>query len=216
MIRIDGTRPPSAGLVAAVTAACERVEDRGTPTRVVVEASGAPDGEWTRGLTPGLVGKWERALRRLERLPAATVAVATGDCGGTALDALLAADHRVVSPDTRLVLPVAAGAPWPGMALYRLVREGGGTGAVRRAILFGAPLEAADALALHLVHAVSDDLPGALEAADGLAGRVPGAELAIRRQLMLDASSVGFEEALGAHLAACDRALRQTDAGTAP
>jgi isomerase DpgB len=36
-----------------------------------------------------------------------------------------------------------------------------------------------------------------------------GAELAIRRQLMDEASWMSFEDALGPHLAACDRALRR-------
>jgi isomerase DpgB len=35
--------------------------------------------------------------------------------------------------------------------------------------------------------------------------------MAIRRRLMLDAATAAFEDALGRHLAACDRALRQTD-----
>jgi isomerase DpgB len=36
-----------------------------------------------------------------------------------------------------------------------------------------------------------------------------GAEMAIRRQLIFEAGSTTFEDALGAHLAAADRALRR-------
>jgi len=44
------------------------------------------------------------------------------------------------------------------------------------------------------------------------AGTFTGKEVAIRRQLLLDAAQHSFEEALGAHLAACDRALRRVAA----
>ncbi|MCZ9336264.1 enoyl-CoA hydratase/isomerase family protein, partial [Streptomyces sp. TRM76130] len=44
----------------------------------------------------------------------------------------------------------------------------------------------------------------------GLAGGLSGKELAIRRQLLFDAANTAFEDALGPHLAACDRALRGT------
>ena len=70
-----------------------------------------------------LVSKWERGLRRLERLDMTTVAMATGDCGGLALDALLATDYRVATSDVRLLVPVAGGATWPGMAIYRLAQQ---------------------------------------------------------------------------------------------
>jgi isomerase DpgB len=42
-----------------------------------------------------------------------------------------------------------------------------------------------------------------------LTAGVAGEELAIRRQLLLDAGHTRFEDALGSHLAACDRALRR-------
>ena len=208
-IRIDGRQPLSAASVAAIAALCDSAEDGDDPRTVVVHVSGAPDRSWTRDLSVALVSKWERGLRRLERLPAATIGVASGDCGGPALDALLATDYRIADTSLRLVVPVTAGATWPGMALYRMSRQAGGT-AIRRALLLGVPVEAAQALALHLVDELTDDAESALAAASGLAGAFAGAEVAIRRQLMLEALSVSFEDALGRHLAACDRALRQT------
>jgi isomerase DpgB len=207
-IRIDGRQPLSAASVAAIAALCDSAEDGDDPRTVVVYVSGAPDRSWTRDLSVALVSKWERGLRRLERLPAATIGVASGDCGGPALDALLATDYRIADTSLRLVVPVTAGATWPGMALYRMSRQAGGA-AIRRALLLGVPVEAAQALALHLVDELTDDAESALAAASGLAGAFAGAEVAIRRQLMLEALSVSFEDALGRHLAACDRALRQ-------
>jgi isomerase DpgB len=66
---------------------------------------------------------------------------------------------------------------------------------------------------------VVDDVAGnavlALDKAIEMAGTAPGAELAVRRQLMLEAMTTTFEDALGVHLAACDRALRSVATGTA-
>jgi isomerase DpgB len=207
LLRIDGTEALSAGLVHQVTVVCDAVEDGGRA--VVLEVSGAPRTAWPADLTVGLVSKWERALRRLERAPAATIAVADGECGGLALDAFLAADYRVATAAVRLVPPVRDGVVWPGMALFRLARHGINAAAIRRAVLFGQPVEADDAVRLHLVHEVAGDLAAARVVASGLAGTAVGADLAIRRQLLFDASCTGFEEALGVHLAACDRVLRR-------
>jgi isomerase DpgB len=217
VLRVDGRQPLSADAVAAVTAVCDRAEDcaddGGGHATVIVYVSGTPEPSWAQGLSVSLVSRWERGLRRLERLPAATITVAVGDCGGLALDALLATDYRIAAGSLRLILPVQAGATWPGMAVYRLSNRAGAA-AIRRAVLFGLPIDAADALALHLVDELTDDLAGALAAATGMTDALSGAELAIRRQLMLDASAVSFEDALGQHLAACDRALRRSSAGT--
>lgn len=206
VIHVDGRQSLSAELVAAIGATCDRAELRGGPGQVIVYVSGAPPGPLATGLTVGLISKWERALRRLERLPVATTGVAVGDCGGLALDALLATDYRVADPSVRLLMPVRDGATWPGMALYRLTQQ---AGALRRTMLFGAPIEAAEALTLHLIDSVTDDPAAALSVAARLTGAVTGPELAIRRQLISDAASTTFEDALGAHLAACDRVIRR-------
>ncbi len=206
---IDGRQPLSVESVAAIAAVCDRAEDCGDCAAVVVHVSGAPDGSRPRDLTVALVSKWERGLRRLERLPATTIAVAAGDCGGIALDALLATDYRIADTSMRLLVPTEAGVTWPGMALYRLAHQAGAA-AIRRAVLFGTAIAADDALALHLVDTLADDEASAVAAVADLTGSTPGAELAIRRQLMLDAPTMSFEEALGRHLAACDRELRRT------
>ncbi|MER6079109.1 enoyl-CoA-hydratase DpgB [Streptomyces sp. NPDC001833] len=212
-LRIDGGQPLSADTVAAVTAACDAAEDLQGRARVVVQVSGVPRGPWPDGLTVTLVSRWERTLRRLERLPATTVTVADGDCGGPALDALLATDYRIATGSLRLVVPVESGGTWPGMALYRLAGHGANAAPIRRAVLYGTPVDAADALALQLVDELTDDVPKALRIAADRAGAVSGTELAIRRQLLHDAAGTSFEEALGVHLAACDRALRRATAG---
>jgi isomerase DpgB len=214
VLRIDGSRPLSAASVKALETVCDKAEDHGGPGIVTVHVWGAPGGPWTRDLNVALVTKWERVLRRLERLVMTTVAVASGDCGGAALDALLVTDLRVAAEDVRLVVPVDGEATWPGMAMYRLSQQAGAA-RVRRAVLFGIPIEASEALALHLVDELVEDPASALAAMAEMVGAFSGRELAIRRQLMFDATTTSFEDALGSHLAACDRALRRASAEAA-
>lgn len=208
-IRIDGRLPLSAELVKALATVCERAEDGASGDAVILEVSGVPGADWAAGLSVAQVSRWERGLRRLERLPAVTIAVADGDCGGHALDALLATDYRIMVAPGRLMLPVMAGATWPGMALYRLVRQAASPALTRRAVLFGIPIEAGEALATGIIDEVAVDAASALATAAKLATAAEGTELAVRRQLMLEAPATSFEDALGVHLAACDRALRR-------
>ncbi|MFC4046574.1 enoyl-CoA-hydratase DpgB [Dactylosporangium siamense] len=207
-LSVDGERPLSAETVDAVAGMCRRAEDADGAAVVVLRVSGTPRGEWARDLNLRLVNRWEQALRRLERVPATTIALAAGACGGPALDVLLATDHRIAARSVRLVLPMQGGLVWPGMALYRLARQAPSATAVRQAALYGTAIGLDDALALHLVHEVTGDVEAALGVAVGRAAAVSGTELAVRRQLALDAPTVAFEEALGTHLAAVDRALR--------
>jgi isomerase DpgB len=211
VVRIDGAAATPAEHTTAVGAVCDRAEDLDGKAVVVLQVTGAPAAGRTGDLTVRVVSKWEQALRRLERLPAATIAVATGDCGGTALDALLVTDFRIAAGSARLVLSAEGGPMWPGMSLYRLARQLP-AGVVRRAALFGRVLDASEALGLHLVHEVTDDPSAAVTAAVRQVAAGSGTELAVRRQLTAEAPAVGYEDALGVHLAACDRALRRAAA----
>lgn len=214
---MDGSRALTPESMAELAALCDRAEsDASRPagrTFVILRVSGVPEPGWSDDLQVALVSKWERGLRRLERLPAVTIAVADDDCGGPALDALLVADYRIMQAGARLVMPLMAGATWPGMALYRLARQAAGDALARRALLFGTPIGAAEALAMGIIDDVAGDAALALEKAMEAAAAVAGAELAIRRQLMQEAMTTTFEDALGTHLAACDRALRSVATG---
>lgn len=207
-LTVDGRLPLSASAVAAVNAACDAAEDGHTAAHLTLRLSGAPAASPVEEVTLSLVSKWERALRRLERLPVATFATAEGPCGGLALDLLLCADRRIADDAMSLVMPVRNGATWPGMTLYRLGRSHAGAAAVRRAVLFGTAIGAQEAVTLQLVDVLADDVEAVLAATVATTPSVRGSELAIRRQLLFDASTTSFEEALGAHLAACDRALQ--------
>jgi isomerase DpgB len=208
VLRIDGNRPVSPATVEAVLGVCDRAEDGYGAGLLTAYVSGAPHPGWTKDLNVGLLTKWERAVRRLERLGLITVAVAAGDCGGTALDVLLATDVRIAVAGARLVVSASGGATWPGMALYRIARQGA-TAPLRRAALLGTPVDAEQAVAAGLVDVVVDQPEDVLVGIAATAGTVAGKEMAIRRQLMLDAAEHSFEETLGSHLAACDRALRR-------
>jgi isomerase DpgB len=207
-LNIDGSLPMTLRTVADLGALCDQAEDHSGAGIVAVRVGGAPAANWTRDLTVALVNKWERALRRFERLPMTTVAIASGDCGGTALEVLLATDYRIAVPGTRLLVPVEDGVSWPGMALYRLTHQAG-PNQVRQAALFGAAIGAEEALASRLVDEVTADDEDALAAAAESMAGFSGPELAIRRQLVSDATTRSFEDVLGMHLAACDRTLRR-------
>jgi isomerase DpgB len=211
VLRVDGSRPLSSADVEAVVRICDRAEDGHGAGLLTLYVSGAPQPGWMKDLSVGLLTKWERAVRRLERSALITVAVVAGDCGGGALDVLLATDVRVAVAGARLVVPADREATWPGMALYRLARHGV-TARLRRAALLGTPIDAELAVAVGLIDVVVDEPDSVLTEIGAVAGSITGKELAVRRQLMLDAAEHSFEEALGSHLAACDRALRRAAA----
>lgn len=214
VLAIDGSEPISAELVARVEHACDRATAPETTGHLVLRVGGVPR-TTPRGLSVTVVSRWEKSLRRLERLPVPTIAIAEADCGGTALEALLAADYRVAAPTVRLIMPLSSGATWPGMGLYRLANQGTNSAAVRRAVLFGEPISAAAAEVANLVDEVTDDPAEALARAAARTAGLSGAEMAVRRQLLLEATTTSYEESLGAHLAACDRELRRAAAGAA-
>ncbi|MET8289424.1 enoyl-CoA-hydratase DpgB [Streptomyces sp. NPDC005132] len=208
-LMVDGTRPLTVMEVKAVNDVCDRCED-GDATVLVLRVQGAPSA--VTAVDMRVLTQWEGALRRLERMPALSVALAGASCGGLALDALLAADYRIAAAGVQLVPSMAAGGVWPGMALYRLGSVSCAA-AVRRAVYFGVPIGLDEALACGLV----DELAAAavLEEPSSVVSRLTarlqapwGAGLAMRRALLHESASTDFEGALGVHLAACDRELR--------
>jgi isomerase DpgB len=207
-------RLPLAELTATLDERCDAVDSGGSAVLVLRLGSAAPAADWPGPAAVHGVSRWERAVRRLERLDAMTVATATHTCGGPALDLLLAVDHRIGTAQVRLQLAAIDGLPWPGMALYRLVNRIGPARA-RQLLVTSAVVTADRAEALGLVDEITDDVDQAVKRAVGWAAAAHGVELAVRRQLMLEATHTSFEDALGAHLAACDRELRRR-AGTGP
>jgi isomerase DpgB len=93
------------------------------------------------------------------------------------------------------------------MTLHRLANQLG-VARARGLALFGGTLAAERALVVGVLDEISFDIAGSI-AAVAKAARDAGEDLAVRRRLLLDAPGTTFEEALGAHLAACDRSLRR-------
>ena len=135
-----------------------------------------------------------------------------GGCGGAALEVLLTCDYRIGAADARLEFPARNGGVWAGMAVHRLVGQLGGA-AARRMVLFGAVLSAQRALELGLLDELAPDPHGAAARMAAEAALLEPDELAIRRRLVHDAAVTGFEEALGMHLAACERTLSRLRGG---
>ncbi len=103
-LRLDGSQPLTARVIHTVQSVCDTAESGGGI--LPVHVSGAPLGPVADDVDVALVSKWERTLRRLERLAVTTVALASGDCGGLALDAMLTTDLRIATPNTRLLVSV--------------------------------------------------------------------------------------------------------------
>ncbi|WP_329297138.1 enoyl-CoA hydratase/isomerase family protein [Streptomyces sp. NBC_00659] len=214
ILDIDASTPLTDSLIRSVAEVCDGAEDSAEAVVILRLADrslpGTPETAWPGDTGVHAVNKWERVLRRLERLPAATIAVVQGAVGGPALELLLAMDYRIGTPDVVVRPPFLGRDPWPGMLLHRLSQQTG-VAAARRITLFGSEISAERALHTGILDelAPADDLAAPVAAAAKLATGLAGSELAIRRRLVLDASTTAFEESLGAHLSACDRALRR-------
>ncbi len=196
-------------LTGLLQSVCAQAEERRSPSVIVLRLGTTPPVErsWPGDVGVQDVNRWERAVRRLEGLGAVTIAVAGDTCGGPALDVLLAADYRIATVNLQLLLPVNDGHFWPGMAVHRLVHQVG-VARARQIVLWGDELSARRALDAGLVDEITADAAEAIQAAVVLLGRAAGDELRVRRQLLLEAAATSFEDALGPHLAACDRQLR--------
>jgi isomerase DpgB len=100
------------------------------------------------------------------------------------------------------------------MEIYRVVNELG-LAQARRLVIGTRELTADRALSCGLVDALVEDLTPAAEAAAAELCDRARRDHAIRRSLMHEATASSYEEALGVHLAACDRELRRRAAAHA-
>lgn len=213
---IDGRAALSEQLVAAIAAACDDLEDGKLPAVLRLHIRGGKDaGEaWPGDVNVSVLHHWEQVLHRLERLQGVTVAVASGACGGAALELLLAADHRVAVPAFWLSVMSSEGASWPSMAVYRMVRRHGPS-AARKLCMFTTRLQAADALELGVVDEIA---PNAQQSADefiAALAKFDVSALAARRLLIAESTLGSYEDRIGSHLAACDLELRRRRAMSA-
>jgi isomerase DpgB len=153
----------------------------------------------------GDVSGWERALHLIERSSAATVALFGRQVGGSALEVGLACDFRIADPGSQVIWH-NVGAVWPSTALFRLVQLIGPAQTVRLTLL-GKPVHANAALVSGLVDVVSDNPEAEVQTLRTTLARLD--DLRVVRQLIAEAAHTSYDEAVGAHLAACERYLRR-------
>lgn len=214
-IALDLGMPLSRELVSKIAALCDEGEDADSNTILCIHLNGSRSAEARLADAPhavdvGLVNHWERALRRLERLPIVTMSVASGEISGAGLELLLCTDYRLVGEGTHLRLAQPGQRPLPGMLLHRLSNQCG-VALTRRMALFDRRLDSQEAQRHGLVDEVCGNLGVAVRAAlEGLRQR-DLAHASLQRRLILEAPSVSYEDALGSHLAACDRVLRKSN-----
>ena len=214
-LEIDGQCHLSEALVSDINHACDRVEEAGEASMLLLYVRGRGafdiDNIWPGSLRKGdihLVSHWEQALRRVERLGAMTVTAAEQICAGVALEVLLVTDYRLARSDFLIHFRHPSGGIWPSMSLYRLANQLG-IGRSRRIALLSSDITAKRAFDLDLIDEVVDDLKSPIDRFTSSLKHGLRTDLALRRRLLLDAIGATFEDALGVHLAACDRTVRK-------
>lgn len=210
-LKIDGNSI-SKQMVADINQACSQAEDLG-PRAFIVVILGACEParpEFDR-VELHLLSQWERALARLENAPGLTLACVEGDCFGTMLELLLATDYRLAKPSTRIGLAQPGLAIRPGMAVHRLSSQLG-IAQARPLVLLGRQIDANTARHIGLIDEIGDDPCAA--SASFVKSLDPAAmqDWSVRRRLLLEAIFTSHQEALGTHLAACDRYARHDSA----
>jgi isomerase DpgB len=217
-IRIElkiGGNSISKQMVADINQACGQAEDLGPRAFIVVILAACERG--MHGASESdrvdlqLLSQWERALARLENAPGLTLACAEDNCFGGMLELLLATDYRLAKPSVQIGLGQPGQSIRPGMAVHRLSSQLGIAHA-RPLVLLGRHIDANAARHLGLIDEISDDPYAA--GANFVKSLDPSAlqDWSIRRRLLLEASFTSHQEALGAHLAACDRFARRETA----
>jgi len=184
------------GMIAALAAACDRIESE-RAVRVVLLAgegkafSAGGDIEAWAALDPLTFGRlWvrdgHRAMDRLARLRQPTIALLTVHALGGGLELAAVADFRVAEAHIRLGLPETGLGMVPGWSgTQRLVRRFGSQ-IVRRLSIAGEMLTADQALAAGLVDRVvptGEGAAAARELADRLLARGPAA-LQVAKQMI--------------------------------
>jgi isomerase DpgB len=188
--------------------ACDAAEDIGQYDALLIHIQGSDRVLTGENMDMPLHSQWERALRRIEMLRVPTVCVVDGACVGLMFEVLLCTDYRIAGTQLLLGLAHVADSLWPSMAIHRLATQLG-VAQARTLVLFDTTVEGDQAIQLGLIQRIAADPTAA--SSQFLANlRASGIQdVSVRRQLLLEAQNSSHESALGAHMAACDRALRR-------
>ena len=212
-IEVNGGGPVCSELTAQLGNAIDQAEDLGPDAIMLIHLAGHVDSAavrpWPGQIDVQSVHKWERVLRRIERSNLATILFVEHACSAVALDLLVVADRRLAGRDFFAPSPISCGSVWPGMTLFRLARQIGESGA-RKVALAADGVSAQRGIELRIIDEIIDVGTDGAGRTARLLRNAPPENFAIARRLMQDSLSTSFDEALGAHLAACDRALRRS------
>lgn len=209
--QVDGCSFLSSELTMQMGESLEVAEDFSGSAVVLVHVTGlldsSPPSLWPGETTIQHVTKWERILRRIERANVQTIVLVEGLCSSIALELLLVADWRLAVGQFKVNLTLPRGSVWPSMALYRLSRQIG-EARIRKLYLSGIDLNKEVALELGIIDNVVDDLAAGLSDIERFLARAPLRNFAVSRRLIQDSQLTEYQDALGVHLAACERVLR--------
>lgn len=212
-VEINGGEQLSHALVERLNTAINRVEDLNASALLFICIRGGDLKDlltWPGEVNLRAVTHWERTLRRLERADSVTAVYAARNCSALALEILTVVDRRISSSDFVLWLGATGQPIWPGMVLYRLVRQIG-EARTKRLFLEGAPITAEECRTREIIDDTNDSMEEVLLGMATLATGSVAEDFPIRRRLMQDSCATTYEDALGAHLAACDRTRRSTE-----
>jgi isomerase DpgB len=214
IISVNGAALLSSTLTDDIAHAFEHAEDLGPSTIALIHVVGClqPSGlkTWPGPVDLQTVNKWERVLRRIERAELTTLAVLEHHCTRLALELLLVVDRRIASKSFSMTGKEPEVDIWPSMALYRLGRQLGESRA-RQFVLDSTTLTAERGVDLGIIDIVSRDVgPSLQQTFTQFLQHAPPRDYPISRRLLHDCVAPSFEEMLGSHLAACDRALRRS------
>jgi isomerase DpgB len=214
-VRLTLTSPSelSFDLILKIASALDHAEDAGPSAYVEIEIRGA-DHFVNPALWPGktdvtTINKWEQLLRRIERMQTLSAVSIKGHCTAEALELLMVADYRCMVSESAVHLSTKGHDVWPGMMLYRLSNQIG-YGKARRPILFGGMLTGEQLHQWGVVDTMTTtDAP--FDVREWCIATTNPGDLPMRRRLLLDAVDLSYDEAFGAHLAACDRTLKRSE-----
>jgi enoyl-CoA hydratase/carnithine racemase len=205
----------TAAMLAAIDAACERLEQADEVRVVRVDSSdpkafcsGADIGEWGALPAQDMWRRWTRAghrvFDRLAALPQPTIAEIRGIAFGGGLELALACDLRLATPDAVFAMPEVRVGAVPGWGGTRRLTRLIGAARTKQMVFRALRVDAATALAWGLVDEVvaADELAARTEAvAQEIAAGAPGA-VRLAKQL-IDRDAGGLDaETLAAGLAA--------------